>query len=135
MSSTQALQGIYRRSLTATVVCWLIDRVPTLCRDELRAILGAALRVAAVVCVATAVAWATCALTVSQTSAVLDGSHMSSRGYGVMKAGMMLLASWSAVRCLRLSRSGSTAMAFARAGISGLVASFVFAHWCWPLIA
>jgi hypothetical protein len=135
MSSTQALQGIYRRSLTATVVCWLIDRVPTLCQDELRAILGAALRVAAVVCVATAVAWVTCELTVLHTPAVLDGSRLGERGYWVMKAVMMLLASWSAVRCLRLSRSGSTAMAFVRAGTSGLFASFVFAHWCWPLVA
>ncbi|MGC6487268.1 MAG: hypothetical protein ACON4Z_06465 [Planctomycetota bacterium] len=134
MTATQALQGIYRRSLRATVLCWLIDRLPTPTRAEGRALLTAALRIAAVVAVATVVAWATCELAVDKTPALLGSARMTPHQYWVMKGVMMLLASWSAVRCLRLSRSGDTLKAFVHAGLSGLVASFVFVTWCYPLI-
>jgi len=133
MTATQSLQSIYRQSLSATVLCWLIDRVPGPTKSEWLGLLGAALRVVAVVLVATCVAWATCALVTYYTAPVHP--LMDPRGYWVMKGVMMLLASWSAIRCLRLSRHGSTAAAFANAGLSGLVASFVFARWCWPLVA
>jgi FtsH-binding integral membrane protein len=137
MTATQALHGIYRQSIRATVLCWLIDRVPNPGWCEARALLGATLRITAVVCVATLVAWATGALVAVNTplsSGASAAVQLDPSAYWVMKGVMMLLASWSAVRCLRLSRSRSTWKAFVNAGLSGLVASFVFAHWCWPAV-
>ena len=48
MTATQSLQSIYRQSLSATVLCWLIDRVPGPTKCEWLGLLGAALRVVAV---------------------------------------------------------------------------------------
>ena len=88
-----------------------------------------ALRALAVAATASVVAWITCAMVVRATPHLLCGPRMQEGEYYIMKLMMMLIASWSAVRCLRRSARGGTGAAFVNAVTCGLLASFMFATW------
>lgn len=88
-----------------------------------------ALRALAVAATASLVAWITCILMVHATPLRLGDPRMQAHELRVVKVVMMLIASWSAVRCLRRSASGGTGAAFVNSATCGLLASYLFATW------
>lgn len=87
------------------------------------------LRALAVAATASLVAWVTYILMMYATPVRFGGPRMQAYEYCMMKVVMMLIASWSAVRCLRRSASGGTGAAFVNAVTCGLLASFLFSTW------